>query len=80
MEKLAHNRHTNYAALFLKIVGSALNLTFGSLWNMHKQILFSRRRVAVGRLQALVLCVEVGHPAVSPQISCHTLSLLLLLD
>lgn len=56
---LTYSKHTIY-------VGSAVNLTFGSLWNMHQQILFSGRGVAVGRLQALVLCVKVGHPAVSP--------------
>lgn len=28
---------------------------------MHQQVLLSRGRVAVGRLQALVLCVKVRH-------------------
>lgn len=38
---------------------------------MHQQILFSRRRVTVRPLQALVLSVKVGH-----QNSCHALTLL----
>lgn len=39
-------------------------LTFRALWYMNQQILLSRRRVAVGRLQTLVLCIEVGHAVV----------------
>ena len=35
--------------------------TFSSFWHMHQQVLLSRGRVAVGRLQALVLCVKVRH-------------------
>ena len=35
--------------------------TFDSFWHMHQQVLLSRGRVAVGRLQALVLCVKVRH-------------------
>lgn len=31
---------------------------------MNQQIFLSWRRVAVGRLQTLVLCIEVGHAAV----------------
>ena len=35
--------------------------TFGSFWHMHQQVLLSWGRVAVGRLQALIVCVKVCH-------------------
>lgn len=34
---------------------------------MHQQVLLSRRRVAVGRLQALVLSVKVRHGGIGLQ-------------
>lgn len=40
-------------------------ITFGSFRNMHQKVLLSRGRVAVGRLQALVLCVKVRHSHIS---------------
>lgn len=43
---------------------SESSLTFQALWYVHQQILLSRRRVTVGRLQALVLGIEVGHAVV----------------
>lgn len=39
-------------------------LTFQALWYMNQEIFLSWRRVAVGRLQALVLCIKLGHSAV----------------
>lgn len=51
-------------------------VTFRSLWNMDKQILLSWRGVIVGRLQALVLSVKMGHGVVYTDIPITGLPIL----
>lgn len=71
--QLAAKKHEPLVIMFFvvlhRIIIYSMSLTFGSFWHMHQQVLFSGGRIAVGRLQTLVLCVKLCH---SDSSSCLT--------